>query len=280
MNINPSILAATAVGLTLVGTAFVFSINRESVSINSEITAAKQPVRTFIPVYDSNSDGVPDWQDSLNIPTIYLDADNSTAATMTKTAALAVELATRSVAGSETGASSVNEINSKLISETLDKQYKREDIKVSINNDTSALRNYGNRVAAITFQYAPAKGTENELTLLNRSFTRNDPSVLDGLEPTIKSYEQMLQAMLETEVPSSLVREHLSLINVYGAIANDIKAFKGVYSDALPAMTRLRRYQADAEALYLAISNLYLKLDQNGIKWGEGDTAAKFIKIQ
>ena len=90
----------------------------------------------------------------------------------------------------------------------------------------------------------------------------------------------MTAAMLSTPVPSSLIREHLSLINVYQALAVDIKSFRNVLTDALPAMVRLRRYPSDAGALYTAISNLYLKLNEVGIQWSESDTASRFISIE
>src|SRR5690606_29771417 len=105
---------------------------------------------------------------------------------------------------------------------------------------------------------------------------RNDPDVLNQLDPIITSYENMIESMLKAPVPSTLVKEHLSLINVYQALVNDIKAFQKVFEDALPTMLRFRRYQADAEALYLAISGVYTALDKHGVTWTDADVASKF----
>lgn len=267
-------------GLTLIGGAFLASRQKEA-----EATAAaarnQPPVRSFIAVADNDKNGSPDWQDSLNIPTVNLNEGPSTSTTMTKTAALAVALATQSHLDNGGDATAgLSSIGQQLVADSLDRQYGRADIKVGSSDSQEAWRAYGNRVAAITFENALPAGTENELTLLNRSIVLDRAEVLEGLDPTITAYEGMLADMLATAVPPSLVKEHLSLINVYNAILVDVRAFRNLFTDALPAMTRLRRYQADTEALYLAISNLYLNLDQKGIKWSQNDDAAKFIKIE
>lgn len=280
MKINPLIIVSTATGLVLIGGALILvKVHPEQTVILQNST--KTSPRVFIPIDDANKDNIPDWQNTLNISTIYLDDASSTSTTMTKTASLAAELATLSIPGAnKNNDSTLSSLSARLAADSLDKQYTSADIRATSNNDIESLRRYGNAVAAITFEYAPPKGTENEMVILNRAMSRNDATILQKLQPTITSYEGMVSAMLVTEVPSSLVREHLSLINVYNAVLNDLRSFENVFDDALPAMTRLRRYQADTEALYLAISNLYLKLDQSGIKWNESDTVSSFIKIE
>jgi len=281
IKLNPKIVIASVTGLILVAGSLVFSqIKRPAEPvITAHSPYAENNVRNFINITDSDNDGIPDWQDSLNIPTIYLTDDKPEVATMTKTALLAVNLGTDSYIGTNNN-QSISQINSLINQESIDRQYTKEDIVISYNNDLDSLRAYGNRVAAIAFEFAPPAGTENELTIVNRAISRNDATVLSQLEPTIESYQNMLDAMLKTQVPSSLVKEHLSLINVYNGILNDIKAFRYLFSDALPSMTRLRRYQSDTEALYLAISAVYLKLDTAGVKWTQNDMASRFIKIE
>ena len=279
MKVSPSVVVASVVGLIMVGCSYVLSQGIEEAATELELKATtKLDTRTFIPVTDQDNDGLPDWQNTFNINTIQL-GEGQTNATTTETADLAIELANSAYM---TGADSMS-INSKIGPEVLrsavDEQYDREDIIIGIDDSLLSLRTYGNTVAAIAIENAPPTGTESELTVLNSALIRNDPSVLDGLDPTIASYEAMLKDMLETPVPPSLVREHLSLINVYQALINDIKAFRGTFNDALPAMVRFRRYQADAEALYIAITALYAKLDQQGIVWTDADIASKFVKI-
>lgn len=281
MRFNPRIAAAFLVGLFLVGGSFVLSrdkTNTDNLSIVATTAETEGvPTHGFIPVDDADGDGLPDWQNTFNIATVYID--ETPAEKLTQTGALAVELATRLNAGTSGSTGVMTDISSLVAKQMVDKDYTQADIKISKDNSLTAKKAYGNRVAAIAIDNAPPSGTEGELLVLNRALLRNDPMILSGLDPTIVSYEKMLAAMLDTPVPSSLVTEHLSLINVYQALINDIKSFRLTFDDALPAMTRFRRYQADAEALYTAIVFLYQKLDAEGIQWTEQDPASKLIKV-
>lgn len=276
MNVNPRIIAASLVGLGLVGGAYWLSLYRSPAS--TSVSSSKEPAaRTFIKVADQDNDGLPDWQNTLNIPTIRLDATSSE---MTKTAALTAELAART-SGTDTASGAIlADIGSDLAQAARDEQYTSRDISVTADNSATALRLYGNQVAAIALNNAPPRGTEDELTILNRALVRNDPAIVAELKPTIDSYNGMIEDMLQVNVPSTMVREHLALLNVYQALENDIAAFELVFTDALPAMVRFRRYQADAEALYVALNMLYLKLDKNGITWTDADVASRLIKIE
>ncbi len=281
MKLNPRIAVAFVLGLFMVAGSFWLSLGKTSATpeaiVATKTKEGEQPIRGYIPVKDNDADGLPDWQNSFDIATVYLDEEPEE--TLTRTGALAVDLATRTNLGSAGVDTVLLDIGTSLTREMLDKDYGVADIKVSEDNSLAAKKAYGNRVAEIAFNNAPPKGTEGELIILNRALLRDDPEVIKGLDPTIVAYEKMLMEMLETPVPSSLTREHLALINVYQALLNDIKAFRYIFDDALPAMARFRRYQADAEALYTAIVLLYKKLDADGIQWNEYDPASKLVKV-
>lgn len=276
MRINPRIVLAFVVGLSMAGGSYLLSQNEKVDKVKDNLIVVKEkPIREFIPVYDADQDGSPDWQNSISINTINLDGDDSE----TKTGELAIELATLTSTSGGTTDEIFSQMSKDLLQESADEEFTREDINIIENNSLDSLKAYGNKVAAIALDNAPPRGTEDELTILNRALVRDDPNVLKNLSPTIKSYERMVAAMLETSVPSSMVREHLSLLNVYQAILNDIKSFQGVFSDALPAMMRFRRYKADVEALYVALNLVYLTLRDRGIEWGPNDRASQFITI-
>lgn len=281
MTLNPRIAIAFVVGLCMVGGSYVLSQNKEA-SPKNQLTAIvkEEPIRSFIKVTDEDQDGLPDWQNSLTTPVIELDEEEAETEELTKTAAFAIELATRSNTATPDSLGVVRDLGTAVARSALDKQYTTADIVVSDDNTPFALRAYGNAVAKIVLDNSVPPGTKDELEVLNSALLRNDASLLVELDPTIESYEKMTSAMLKTTVPSSLVREHLSLINVYQALTNDIKAFRNAFTDALPAMSRFRRYPSDAEALYVAVSALYLKLNQEGIKWTEADIASRFIKVE
>lgn len=282
MNLNPRIVIAFVLGLFMVGGSFYVTKLQDKKEVDGQkvagISSSAGSFRNYIEVNDQDKNGLPDWQESLNLSTINLD--ETPQKTLSQTGALAVELATRTSIKNNGPQNILTDIGTRLVRESYDKQYAKDDVLVGQDNSSNALRIYGNKVASIVFNNAPPRGTENELTILNRAFLRNDPVVLNLLAPTISSYEGMIKDMLEVTVPSSMLREHLSLLNVYQAILSDIKAFQNVFDDALPAMTRFRRYQADTEALYLAITMLYGKLARSGIQWSDADVASKLINVQ
>lgn len=279
MNVNPRIAAASLAGLLMVGGSYWLAQNKSSQeSQNNEPTVTtKQSVREFIPVADTDADGLPDWQQSLNIPTVNLSTEEED---ITSTGTFTADLLGRVHTGGMDSSQVLSDIGTELTRGAVDQEYTRQDIYISDDNSPLALRAYGNAVAAVALKNAPPPDTEDELTVLNRALVRNQAEVLEDLQPTIDSYEKMVVEMLNVSVPSSMVREHLAMTNVYQAMLGNLRAFQGVFDDALPAMIRFRRYQADAEALYVALNLLYLKLDAEGIEWNEQDIASKFITIE
>jgi len=171
----------------------------------------------------------------------------------------------------------IDETVKSLQAEAVDEQFTRDDILISSNDQVANWRSYGNRVAVIIISNAMEGEVRSELEVLNDALRLDDPIILEELDPRIKSYEKMLAEMLSTPVPESLVREHLSLINVYQALLSDNKAFRNVLDDAIPSMMRFRRYFFDANALYTGLVNLYEKLDEAGIQWNEGDAASQLV---
>lgn len=272
-----TILAFIAGGVLLTG-AFLL---RPDPTITSNALASKSAfsLRSFIPVKDSDNNGIPDWQEPFAVGTINLDHTTSVS-TSTLTGQLVMSLADYLSEGDKSPEEVLLLIGSELMTSATDPQYGNEDINMSGDDSPAALRDYGNAVALIATRYPLPADTKNELVIFNDSFSQNDPELLKSLDPIISSYEKVRDDMLEIPVPSSMTREHLSLTNVYNALAIDIRGFRKVHEDALTSTLRLRRYPSDAAALQAAISNLYLKLHQSGIQWSDADPASKFIEVQ
>lgn len=275
---NVRIVLSMIVGLTMVGAAFLLAKRPENIVISAQ-NSPPTPIRQFIPVRDTDGNNIPDWQESFAEGTIMFSEQPQS--TTTLSGQLVSSVANQLVAGGRPTNQILADLGKQLAETNLDPQYTQDDITVSGDTSVEALRNYGNRVAAIAFlEYPLPNGVPSEVDILNKAFLYNDPKYLEELDFIVTSYEDMRDAMLKTTVPATLVREHLSLINVYNALAIDIKAFRHLFEDSLTATLRFRRYPADADALYLAISNLYLKLHESGVQWEKGDTTSRFIQIE
>lgn len=275
-----TILAFIFGGVLLTG-AFLLKPDRTNLhkeGTNDESAAT----RNFIPVKDSDNNGIPDWQEPFAVNTINLDDLGMTSgvSTTTVTGQLVSSLADYLAGGDNDPNSVLSLIGSELMTSAVDSQYDDTDINISEDNSPAALRNYGNQVALIANGYPLPADTKNEMVILNDAFLHDDPEALESLDPIIASYEGMRDDMLELSVPSSLKREHLSLANVYNALAIDIQGFRYVFEDAITSTLRFRRYPADRSALQAAISNLYLKLHQSGIQWSDEDPASSFVEVR
>ena len=292
MRIEPRIVLAGAVGLTMVGGAFYVAKNQPnntpttSIVVTTESESAVS-LRNFIPVDDNNEDGTPDWQEALSIPEVDLsDISSSTPfEPTTVTENLAVDLITRleqaqaynRLVDSE---ELVAGITSDLDEYFFDEQYDRQDIIIVSTTEIAAQRAYGSRVAELTFIHTSPAVDKRGIDILNQALLANNPELLTDLDILISDFEGLVADLLITPVPAPLVREHLSLLNVCQAMLMDLKAFRVVFEDAALTLVRYERYYLDAYALYTAVSNLYEKLDDAGIQWSEDDIVSRFIRVE
>lgn len=277
MTFNLRTVLAFVFGAALVAGAFLLRPEMDA-RVGSNNEGDSLTVREFIPVKDSDRNGIPDWQEIFAVSTINLEDLTNTGST-TYTGNLITSLADYLSEEGSSASEALSLIGMELAAASTDSQYTATDIVVSQDNSESALRSYGNEVAAIALGYPLPPGTKNELAIMEAYSMQDDPAVLKELDPIIKVYASMRDDMLKLPVPSSMTKEHLSLINVYNALFVDITAFRRIEEDALPTTLRYKRYPADAAALKKAISNLYLKLHQNGIQWSDEDTASRFVEI-
>lgn len=275
-------------GVLLIAGAFYLSPERNPAIGNVEYEAERtNPVtRTFIPVKDSDGNTIPDWQEVFAAGEINLDELSSTTPYKpdSVTGQVAVNLSrsvmeTRAAGRGINAEQLINLTTADLNNYLYDDEFTKEDLTISSNNSPAALKTYGNRIALITEENSIEGETENELDILNRALKTADETEIAKLDPIITSYEGLVEDMLAITVPDSMIKEHLSLLNVYQALLNDLKAFRNVFSDAVVSIIRYQRYVADALALYTAIENLYQKLSQAGIQWTESDPASDFVTL-
>lgn len=159
-----------------------------------------------------------------------------------------------------------------------DTLYTADDIRTTAGTPAT-YRTYGNEIARIVRSNAPPADTRDEIEILYEAIRERDQELLDTLAVHQTYYETLMRETRTVAVPDDLRQEHLDLLNVYNALANDIAAFQETFRDPIVALTRFQRYQEDAAALYYAISAVYLALDERGITWEADDEASKFIRI-
>lgn len=275
------IVGALLVGFVLIGSSLWLTY-QPTLSKDAQNSPDITPTRTDFTVTDSDGDAVPDWLNSLVVTTV--EIENEPFIPKTVTEKTAVSLVEELLQNENNNPVSLESLKQKQLETTtsilLDTLYTPADIYIIEDNSTSTWRRYGLSIAEIIIANSPATSTESELTHFNRALQTNNPNILEKIDPILEGYQGMRDDMLSVAVPSELVGEHLALTNVYQGLVGDIEAFSNVFEDAIPALVRLERYPLDAAALYTALNNIYLKLDEAEIQWSESDPVNRVVDLE
>ena len=267
---NRKIIGSFLIGFALVAGSYVltnFGKNRspEIAATVYTVATATEP-REYITVSDANNNGIEDWREEF-VPTapLVLDSNAGTStpyeipATLTDQVGIQLfQSVLRAKASGKVGPSQTELIQTtaeRLKGSVQDIIYKTADVTI-VPSTPEAIRTYANTLAQIiTNNDVP--DWENELEILNRAVTTNNPEELTKLIPLIEMYKKLRDQTLSTSVPSDLIKQHLDLINVYQALYSNLNDMQLVFSDPIVTLLRIKRYQDDATGLAAAFKNMY-----------------------
>ena len=283
------IAAAVIFAAGLVSVALFMRSDRPETVISEESTAVSvvaAPDRQAIAEKDSNNDGVPDWQETLQVtaPIDLEAADDTYTPPETLTGQFAIEFFQDMVRAENYGefGDSPEELvasaGSDLVQKAYDVLLDRRDIIILEDNSKESLAQYGESIARIIVS-APVTDTDNEAVILERALRNQDPNELQKLEGKLAAYTYMLEETLKTPAPSSMTKVHLDLANTYQALIVDIKAMKQAFDDPMMALLRMKRYQDDADGLYASIMNIFNSLILADVSWQENSIVFEVISI-
>lgn len=247
---------------------------------------ANQNVRNYIQVTDSDKDGTSDWEEALakrtlervrglpEVPEIEAHYEEPTTLTGQFAESFFQEYIGGNIHGTLTEDTQEQFLYDKvatLEAQARDTLFATKDITIGKDNSLSALRDYGNEVAYITYLYSTVE--DNELEMLDQALKLDDETYLERLDPIIESYKHFIEATKKLPVPPALAKEHLDLLNTYKAVYGDIRSMRSAFNDPLLAMIRVKRYQDDINGLYLALVNIYSHIDKEGVIYAEDEPA-------
>ncbi len=245
------------------------------------------PERRALPELDQNGDGVPDWQEALQITeplaiTGEPGADYVPPETVTEQFALdffqdIVRSENYGAFGTAPDELVANAADT-LAQEATDTLFTPADIVITTNNSPEALAAYGEAIASIVVSYSE-DGTQSETDILVQALRSQNGDDLKKLDAKIDAYSQYVDTTKNLSVPSSMVQEHLALLNSYQAILSDITAMRNAFSDPMLALLRLKRYQDDATGLLVSLNGLYATLVTQGITWNANSVVYSVISI-
>lgn len=271
----------------IAGAVFIRAQNHSRV-IQGAVTIATSSVRTYIPIKDSDNDGVPDWQEALqNSDPIELPASSTASssyqAPLTVTGRFAEQFFQDYMyarmygnLNPTTQQQLVERETNALALQARDQLFSQKDINIFDASSTQVFHDYGNHVANIIL--AHPNGGENELTIFQRAMQTGDMATLDMLAPIQAAYASMVQDLLASPVPPSYAKEHLDLLNAINAVREDIRAMRTVESDPLYTLIRMKRYKDDVSGLSNALTNLFTSLyARDHVRWNAGEPVLQLI---
>lgn len=281
------ILGAFVVGFAIVALTYTINSLSRPMTIPSNVQSAaatKAPMRVFVETQDKDNNGLEDWQEEFvkSSPIIISSSSDDYVLPDTLTGQVGINFFQGFV--SSKAAEGMGRSKEQVIADTIesvkpygsDKIFTVSDITISKDSSPEALRTYANAAAeAIMVNSVP--GIENELLLLREVLSTQDAGKLEDLKTLAKVYRGTFNDTLKIPVPQKLAKEHLDLINVYNALANDIDAMTKSTEDPMLSLVRIKRYSQDVEGLSLALKNLYTSLEPYASVFNKDDSALLFV---
>lgn len=232
---------------------------------------------------DSDGDGIPDWEEplwgldptkkettpgvpdstvisKLKLQNEYnLGSANGTAPAeenLTETDKFSRELFSTTAALSQNGVmdqTTVNKISDSLSEKIKNsvprKVYTISDIKVVSDNSTKSIKDYSNALDNLKKKY-PVKGYAIDVLKKFIIDENNvDISVLTELGPIIKQSQNIMNGMINTNVPSSIAQVHLDVINAIERTIENMADIQLFNNDPVVAMGAISKYKDNVNSL-------------------------------
>lgn len=286
---NKRIIGATLVGGGLVVGALVLAnFGQTGVApSSSQRVVEAAPVRTFIPVTASAGDGIEDWRaefvsrEPVILPTPEADPI-AEFVPETITEVMSIDfmqniLQARAGFGARPDEQIVEDTILRYSQIAQDELYTSRDIQtIALSNET--IRLYANTMAnSLIARNVP--NYEDEITIIDRAMKMESEAELQKLLPLENMYRQLRDDALATPVPTTMVKAHLDLINVYHALYVGLRDMRLIFSDPVVAMMRVKRFNDDTVGLINALANMYRALEPYSSLFTIDDSAVEFVKF-
>jgi len=282
------IFASAGFGVIIVTLAFIMNLSQENNPEPEVDNALAISTRKHIEVVDSDKDGVPDWQANLiDSEPIYLDATNTEPYVPpdTLTGQYSARFFRDSLSLDSFGA--LQENKGGLIEgtirdmeeETKEKIYVRSDLEnIVVVTNPDGLRTYGNLVAGNIFYYQTDE--ENEVVIFNKFLQEENPRYLEKLTVIEQQYDNIIGALLKLEVPEKYVFEHLSILNKFSALKENVVGMQLYFDDPFYTAMRYRRITTDVLNTNISIMSLYdaLYLDEK-IEFADDEALPVLVEL-
>lgn len=248
---------------------------------------------------DTDGDGVPDWQEILwgtdptkqqtidGIPdkdeiqklkaTGEVETDTSQSNTSdkpgssTSTTEFSKQLFSTVASLTETGGVDQNTVDTltdslaqQINNPVIKKVYITSDIKISNDNSSQAIKNYGSTLAALFNKY-PSVYNQGVVTPIAQTLAQamqaylengNDAHALTTLDPTIKNLNSLISSLTKTTVPNNLSSAHLEVLNGFEVINENLNDIQQTDIDPVVTVAAGNNFSKNIANLQASIDKL------------------------
>ncbi len=276
---------ALAFGVLIILGAFSVRDTKQTDSLTGQIIVSQEPNREYIETTDTNSDGIKDWKntvadfETITTPTEPADVAEPYVAPTTLTGKFSEAFLKDYLEGKINGedfsdpSKLVGNAVEAIDANSMSVRHTRAEIIVT-DDSLESIHEYGNDIALIMKIHSI--DNDNEMAILQRAITANDPALLAELASIRMVYVNMITDTLKLSVPPSFVNEHIHLLNAYEAIRTDIEAMQVAFTDPLYSLARVRLYEEDAGNLYKSLKAIYELLSASGTTYTRDEAGSLF----
>lgn len=237
---------------------------------------------------DSNSNGIPDWEESLwglnpakdgkeNKAFIeekrkalgyYDNQENSENLTLNDKIAreLLVMIVTLKDSGNlnEGSINTISEaLGAKIEAEELKDVYFKDNLEI-VNTNTSTIKAYYSSFKSLVNKYENEDIGE-EMTFISQAVQNNDLQALEITRNISESYRNFGKELMLIKVPNSLTNLHLSIANNYEKIGQSIEGMDKLLTDQLLGAGSIINYKKYQDELLLNLEKLEIFFRRNAI---------------
>ncbi len=269
------------VAIGLVGVAFFVAEYRNN---RSEIVYKNNPVSIVSP---DNPKASVDWQKILEANDI-ASTSKSTDLTKSKDKLSSTDLLGRDFFARYMELRQMGYANDKASQEELvgqviqsgvmlasPKEYSIINLKIINNDSVDVIRKYANDAGYVFKTYSIS--SRNEAVIAKDSFDKENPAILKELDPIIKSYKNILNGLLNVEVPQLMSKMHIDLINSVSSLVFIVEKLRISDVDPLAGVQAVARYTPTVQIFADAILNIKNKLTSLSLKYNDNEGGSFFI---
>ena len=131
--------------------------------------------------------------------------------------------------------------------------YIRSNLNISSNSNLDTVKKYKDKITKEVVQKIGKTRNPISVNSSNQGINENDVSKFD---PLIITGREIVQSLLQIEVPSDVVKMHLLLLNSANSALSDLEALRVMFTDPIKSLSAGQQFMRDTIEFQTNINNI------------------------